>query len=158
GSSKSSSKGASASLPSPADAEEVTEEQQSETEDKMDAAAGADPPAGPSIVYISESNELQQGVSTQTMVGAAFAVLLGVVLCVNLAFLWIFCKKGGHGEDDALDQDPYGTTIVVSNVKGGQVLVKKVVPMEDGSQIVSKTVYPDRETAVAHGFVVPEIA
>lgn len=106
----------------------------------------------PNVVYVFESNENQQGLSTQAMVGTAFAVLLTVVLCVNITLLYLFCrsfKNGGGGSDD----DPYGTKVTVQHLKGGRVLVKKVIPLEDGTEVVQKTVYPDRETAAGHGFV-----
>jgi hypothetical protein len=106
----------------------------------------------PNVFYVSESNANQQGLSTQAMVGTAFAVLLTLVLCVNLAFLWLFCraKKNGGGIGGG---DPYGTKVTVQHLKGGRVLVKKTIPLEDGTQVVQKTVYPDRETAAGHGFV-----
>ena len=113
-----------------------------------------EPAEDPNIVYIAETNANQQGLSTQAMVGTAFAVLLTVVLCVNVAFLYLFCRArggmGGSGDDGG---DPYGTKVTVQHLKGGRVLVKKVIPLEDGTEVVQKTVYPDRESAAGHGFV-----
>ncbi|KAG7339041.1 hypothetical protein IV203_021492 [Nitzschia inconspicua] len=92
-----------------------------------------------------------QGMTQPALAGTIFAVLLGVLLCVNVTFLLLFwrSKKRSGG-----DSDPYGTTVTVSDLKDGRVLVKKVIPgTNGGEEVVEKTVYPDRKTAAGHGFV-----
>ncbi|KAG7372742.1 phytanoyl-CoA dioxygenase family protein [Nitzschia inconspicua] len=92
-----------------------------------------------------------QSMTQPALAGTIFAVLLGVLLCVNVTFLLLFwrSKKRSGG-----DSDPYGTTVTVSDLKDGRVLVKKVIPGTNGGEdVVEKTVYPDRKTAAGHGFV-----
>jgi hypothetical protein len=110
------------------------------------------PQEDPSAFYTFESNETQQGVSTPVIVGTAFAVGLIIVLCVNVAFLYLFCRADNNGGASS-DGDPYGTKVTVHYLKDGRVLVKKTVPLENGSEVVQKTVYPTAQHAAGHGFV-----
>jgi hypothetical protein len=86
---------------------------------------------------------------------AAFGGLLLLMLLITVV-LCCQCRRVGKLEDGVTPDDPIGTKVYVNNLKGGQVMVKKVIPMPDGSDVVHKTVYPDRETAAGHGFV-PEM-
>ena len=110
------------------------------------------PAEDPKVVYISQSNESQQVISTQAIVGTAFAVLLVVVLCVNVAFLRLFCRAQGKNGDSGRGIT-HGTTVTVQHLQGGRVLVKKTILLRNGSEAVQKTVYPNRESAAGHGFV-----
>lgn len=107
------------------------------------------------IAYISESNKAQggsSGLSRPALVGTIFGALLALLICVNVTFLCLSWRSQGGSSD--CDGDPYGTTITVDDLKGGKILVKKVIPASTGGKdIVQKTVYPDRGTAAGHGFV-----
>jgi hypothetical protein len=106
------------------------------------------------IVYVSESDQSvgNTGLTKGALAGTIFAVLLTVLLCVNITFLCLFWKSR-RGEGTEKSGDPYGTTVTVDDLKGGKVLVKKVIPGSNGGEdVVQKTVYPDRKTAAGHGF------
>ncbi|KAL3904392.1 MAG: hypothetical protein SGARI_004939 [Bacillariaceae sp.] len=131
-------------------------------EDKTEPTANAAPP--PATVVLSESSENAAQETTPAYfvpVVSMFGALLGVLVCVNAAMLWMYCRRNGGGSNTTGGNgDPVGTKVTVSAVKDGRVLVKKVIPLQDGSggEIVSKTAYASREAAEAQGFYLPEMA
>jgi hypothetical protein len=147
----------SVAVPRPTDVEaEMAAELESETEQTMDAAVDHGEP--PSLPSVTDSVESAQHIPSffAPMMGV-FGVLLAMLMCVNFGMLWTYWR-GTVVNGSKRPGDPPGTKVTVASVKGGMVMVKKVIPTPNGGgEVVMKTLYPNKQAAIGAGYV-PEIA
>jgi tetrahydromethanopterin S-methyltransferase subunit F len=147
--------------------EDETEDEMEETEDDLSTGkksddededgSGGDDDEDDFVEYVAEdspnveSRESQQtsGLTSQQITGIVCGSLLVLFLMINCCVLVLYCQsvQRGDGKGDPED-DPHGTIVTVSDLSGGKVLVKKVIPLPNESgEVVRKTVYPNQSAA-----------
>jgi hypothetical protein len=116
-----------------------------------DEGSGSDPNSDNEnfVLFTTGSQQASSGLPSEALVGIVCGVLLGVLLLVNICFLYVYCgnrtKRLGYGS--VLIDDPPGTKVTVEDLGEGMVIVKKVIPLPNGSEVIQKTTYPDELSA-----------
>jgi hypothetical protein len=134
-------------------------EEGAEVEDNSDSDEDEDSSEDGNLVGLLRESQQSSGLTQEQLVGVLCGILLFLLLIVNCCFLRFYRRmsNGGRGRGNSGPggnipaEDPYGTVVTVEDLSEGKVLVKKVIPTQNGAgDVVQKTVYPSQAEAAKH--------